>query len=164
MGAGERVAMMHHRPALCATFAAATLVIASFAAGCSGGPADPATTRRAPTASPGDNAAAQLSGHWVLTEIHQYTLPSDVWIIFYIEPGKISGFSGCNRFEAPLQVDGNRLTVGVLPQVNQTCSFEAMEAEVQFLRNLERVAGFTIESDGTLTLTALDFMLLRAKR
>ncbi len=82
----------------------------------------------------------------------------------FFADGNLSGRAACNYYEAEITVEGDKLGLAPMQQGHQECGDELMQAEVNFLRVLEPSNRFEIAPDGTLTLFAQDFMMLKARR
>jgi heat shock protein HslJ len=94
---------------------------------------------------------ATLSGTWVL----QPVLPSDTstdkipYIHFDLEKSEFSGFTGCNRMNGRLRLEGDRLTFD--PNLSLTKMVCQGYNEKAFIANLLRVTRYKI-SEGILEL------------
>jgi heat shock protein HslJ len=69
------------------------------------------------------------------------------------EAGRISGFSGCNRFMGGYTLDRDRVTIGPLAASMMACGDEATALEKAVQDGLAGTHRFTVAADG-LTLTA----------
>ena len=72
----------------------------------------------------------------------------------FSEDGRVSGNAGCNHYFASYQVDGDKLTLGVIGSTEMFCQEPegVMETESAFLKNLSNVAAFNIEGDRLVLL------------
>lgn len=61
--------------------------------------------------------------------------------------GKISGSTGCNRFSAPYELDGDRLTIGAVTTTQMACEAPADTVERRFLAALERVDRWKLDEE-----------------
>jgi heat shock protein HslJ len=68
------------------------------------------------------------------------------------EAGRVSGFSGCNRFMGSYTVDGDRVTLGQLAGTMMACPGAAMAIESAFNGSLAGTLQYAIAGD-RLTLT-----------
>ncbi|SFL35192.1 YbaY family lipoprotein [Shimia haliotis] len=59
--------------------------------------------------------------------------------------GRVSGSSGCNRFNGSVTVDGSALSFGPLASTRMACPAPLDAQERAFFGALERVAGFDVE-------------------
>jgi heat shock protein HslJ len=70
--------------------------------------------------------------------------------------GQVTGVAGCNNYNAPYTVEGDKLTIGPAASTRKTCPGEGvMEQEQQFLAALATVAKWQIDGD-KLTLRSTD--------
>ena len=71
--------------------------------------------------------------------------------------GTLSGNSGCNEYNGPYKVDGNRITIGPLVSTRMACSSPegVMEQEALYQAALQSAAVYRIESN-TLELRTQD--------
>ncbi|WP_322994156.1 META domain-containing protein [Castellaniella sp.] len=87
-------------------------------------------------------------GSWLLEDIRgggvidrvrtEMTLESD---------GRISGSGGCNRIMGQGKLDGETLTIGPLAGTRMACPPAVMEQEDRFLKTLEEVKGWRVETE-----------------
>jgi heat shock protein HslJ len=71
--------------------------------------------------------------------------PEDPILTLRLEAGRFTGFSGCNRYLAPVRETGTQpgaIEVGPGPATKMACPGPAGEAEERFLRQLEGVTRF----------------------
>lgn len=111
-----------------------------------------------------DDTMGGLAGVWTVTEIAFAELPPEATVTMIFASGMLSGLAACNIYEAEVGIEDGRLNLGQMELGSEECDTELMETEVNFLRVLERSNRFEISADGTLTLFALDFMMLKARR
>jgi len=67
--------------------------------------------------------------------------------------GKVSGFSGCNVYNAPVTISGATIKVGTAATTTMACDPDKTALEQAYLGNLGKAATFTATSD---TLTMFD--------
>jgi heat shock protein HslJ len=67
--------------------------------------------------------------------------------------GKVSGFSGCNVYNAPVTISGATIKVGTAATTMMACDADKTALEQAYLGNLGKAATFTATSD---TLTIFD--------
>jgi heat shock protein HslJ len=67
--------------------------------------------------------------------------------------GKVSGFAGCNVYNAPVTISGATIKVGTAATTAMACDADRTALEQAYLGNLARAATFTATSD---TLTMFD--------
>jgi heat shock protein HslJ len=89
----------------------------------------------------------------------EWSFPDDVGktarLIQFRSEGKVSGFTGCNRFTGSYSQDGDGLSIGPLATTRRACLPELMKREQQFLAML----GMVRHAEGTqlkLTLKGSD--------
>lgn len=90
---------------------------------------------------------------WQLHSAEGFSVPSQAELIpflEFIEPGKVSGFSGCNRFQGSVSIDGSALHFTPLAMSKRYC-METAEVESLFVQALAQVTKGHIMSN-TLTL------------
>lgn len=81
-------------------------------------------------------AEAKLSGTgWVLSSAGKRA-PT----IAFAADGKVSGFSGCNRFFGGYEQSGDKLSFSALAGTRMACKNDAMKVEQGFLDMLAKVA------------------------
>ncbi|WP_181702853.1 META domain-containing protein [Chthonobacter albigriseus] len=80
--------------------------------------------------------------------------------------GKVSGFSGCNRFSGPMRVQADRLDFGPMAATKMAClDAAANEAERVFLQALTRqVKTWAIENGRLLLRDASGAVVIEAGR
>ena len=66
-----------------------------------------------------------------------------------VRDGTISGNGGCNRYNGPVTIQGQQMTIGPIVSTKMAC--DAMEAETQYLTALQSVTAWEID-DQTLAL------------
>jgi heat shock protein HslJ len=75
----------------------------------------------------------------------------EVWIVFS-EAGKVSGFTGCNRFNASFESSDSTVTISAVAMTRMACLGDERAArETEFLKALEHAARFTLTTE-TLTI------------
>jgi heat shock protein HslJ len=111
-----------------------------------------------------------LDGEWVLN--YMMDAPGNFETIYPKAPelkiensdGKVSGFSGCNRFTGTVDVNGRNLKWGEnFGNTRKMCP--NMEAERFFLSSLKKATSYSVSNNGnTLDLIVGDVTLLRFER
>jgi putative lipoprotein len=88
----------------------------------------------------------------------------EVWIVFS-KTGKVSGSTGCNRFNASFESSDSTVMISVIAMTRMACLGEERAArEADFLKALEHAARFTLTTE-TLTLRdAMNAPLLTLER
>jgi putative lipoprotein len=114
-------------------------------------------------------AAASLDGDWTVTGVGGAGTVGEAPATLRFGPdGRLSGSSGCNafggRYEAGTGADGPTLTVGPLAVSQRACEAAVDAQERRLVGALGAAAGYRIEADGTLTITAKDGTTIRARR
>ena len=69
--------------------------------------------------------------------------------------GKVSGFAGCNVYNASAAIDGAKLTIGQAATTMKACDAAVSAVEKAYLANLAKSATFTATADG-LTIFGSD--------
>jgi heat shock protein HslJ len=79
--------------------------------------------------------------------------------------GRVSGNAGCNTYNAPYTVDGDKITIGPLATTRKMCADPAgvMDQEAQFLSALQTAATWKIDGDQLGMRTAADAMAVNGK-
>ncbi len=119
---------------------AALLLLGSLIAACSAGP----------------GTGGQLEGtDWVLRSYAQegslVTVPETLFADAEFKANRVSGYSGCNTFDALYRSGGRTLFIGVPATTFMACSEEANAFESAYLAGLE-ASRFYSERRGTLTI------------
>lgn len=86
-----------------------------------------------------------LDGRWDVQRIAGASLGEDVRIEIEIDAaqGEMTGFTGCNRFTAPVSAFGETLAIGAVSEQDAPCaSVAAATDETRFLMVLPSVARF----------------------
>jgi heat shock protein HslJ/chitodextrinase len=87
--------------------------------------------------------------NWSLVEAATFDVEP---ITALFEGGIVSGFSGCNTYNANYQSDGSNLTISNLTTTQAVCDEAATTRENKYLANLSSVNGYVVQGD-QLTLT-----------
>jgi heat shock protein HslJ len=74
---------------------------------------------------------------------------------------RVGGSTGCNRFNAPYEVEGDRLALGPIATTQIACAPPASDVERAYLAALERVAAWRLEQGELVLLDDADGELLR---
>jgi heat shock protein HslJ len=77
--------------------------------------------------------------------------------------GRVSGFSGCNQFNAPYTLDGDRLELGEIASTKMACPAPGDAVEPAYLETLGAVAGWRIEGDELVLVDQNSKELLRLR-
>lgn len=124
-------------------------------------PAEPTQTEKTETVD------KSLDGTWELVYImgpgkDLATLYGDKkpTITFDVAGKKVNGYSGCNRFNGPLNVNGHRIRFENMAMTRMACPGEG---ENVFMGELEKVNTFSV-SDGTLHFIMGDIVNMTFER
>ena len=63
----------------------------------------------------------------------------------FTEPGRAAGRAGCNRYSAPIEVDGNALRFGDAIATKMACVEALMDQENRFLAALRGVRSYRVQ-------------------
>ncbi len=106
-----------------------------------------------PAAPPAAQAAGTLEGpRWVLVS-YAGTDGKTVQVLpgtettAQFENGTVSGSAGCNRYNAPYTVDGNKIQIGLGMSTMMACPPPIMDQEAAYLANLQAAASYKIAGD-----------------
>ncbi|MFH7598198.1 META domain-containing protein [Streptomyces racemochromogenes] len=156
--------ILRHRPRPVA--GALVLVLAAALAGCTGTPQSDAPVPAPASATPPVPDAPLTATQWTVTALSGTPVPAAAAgrARFTLAPGGTAGGSlGCNRFSAPVAVEGATVTFGPLTSTRMACEGPAGEVE-RTLTGLFGAGPLTWRVQGrTLTLTAPDGRALTAE-
>ncbi|HET6444162.1 MAG TPA: META domain-containing protein [candidate division Zixibacteria bacterium] len=93
-----------------------------------------------------EEQAQVTSTIWAATSIRGQSVLEGSGVVMGIAPGRIGGFSGCNTYFGPVEVDRNKVSVGPLSSTRVACAEELMTQESEYLAALDSAA--TVEIDG----------------
>ena len=85
---------------------------------------------------------------WVLTQFvaeDGSTESVDVGVDAEFDGSQISGMSGCNRYNASYEADGDKISFGPIAGTQMACPDPEMAVEARYLQLLESVATFEVE-------------------
>ena len=106
-----------------------------------------------PAAPPAAQAAGTLEGpRWVLVSYAGtdgktvQALPGTETTAQFAN-GTVSGSAGCNRYNAPYTVDGNKIQIGLGMSTMMACPPPIMDQEAAYLANLQAAASYKIAGD-----------------
>ncbi len=99
--------------------------------------------------------AAGLAGsEWRPVKIGERVLPESASIFVKFEAGgRLSGYSGCNRFFGSYEIADDGITIGPLGATRMACPEPVMALESVFLETLQAAEGFARD---TIRLTLID--------
>jgi heat shock protein HslJ len=115
----------------------------------------------------GDNETQGLEGpKWVLTAYLadgsiQQALPSPPVEATFAD-GRVNGTGGCNLYSGSYQLDGDKLSIGLLISTQRACEPPILDQETAYYRDLQSAGSYQIDTN-TLTIrdgsgtTVLDF-------
>ncbi len=90
-------------------------------------------------------------GTWVMTgynngkqAVVSASADTEVTAIFGAD-GQLSGSAGCNRYNAPYTVDGNKIKIGMAITTLMACEQSIMDQEQQYLAAIQTAATYKIE-------------------
>ena len=106
-----------------------------------------------PAAPPAAQAAGTLEGpRWVLVSYAGQdgktvqAIPGTETTAQFAS-GTVSGSAGCNRYNAPYTVDGNKIQIGLGMLTVMACPPPIMDQEAAYLANLQAAASYKITGD-----------------
>ncbi len=108
-------------------------------------------------ASPVAQAAlslADLKGTWLIEDIDRRGVIDNAHLTLdFTQPGRISGFSGCNRYSGAFTVTGQKVKVGPLISTRMMCTPALMDLEDRLLKSLQQAKKLRFSTDEALILT-----------
>lgn len=113
----------------------------------------------------GDPRDLLEGAEWTVTAIDGEPVPEAVEATLkFLEPDRIAGSSGCNRFMGGYELTGEGLSFGTLAGTMMACPEPKMAFEQQFLARLQQVARFELTAEGTLVLVTQGGQRITAAR
>jgi heat shock protein HslJ/uncharacterized lipoprotein NlpE involved in copper resistance len=102
--------------------------------------------------------SARLGGtSWVLTEINHAAPPAGIGegeaSIRFLQDGRVSGFTGCNRFNGPYTLAGRFVHFGLLVTTRMACPVSA-NIEIPYMKALEDARQIDVQGDSFYLLNA----------
>jgi heat shock protein HslJ len=85
---------------------------------------------------------------WILTQFVAEdggTEIVDVGVDAEFDGSRVSGTSGCNRYNGPYEASGNEISLGPLAGTQMACPEPEMRVEARYLQLLDSVATFEVE-------------------
>jgi heat shock protein HslJ len=107
----------------------AVAFLAISGSGCATGADDSVTSAAADVPS---MQVALRGGQWVLAPGGSVEPGDDAALTLRVEEGTVSGSAGCNSYRGPIEVVGNRVTVGKLATTLRACEDAVMRVEDEF--------------------------------
>lgn len=131
-----------------ALLAASSLILLVSLAGCGG--------------DGGGDASDIQNTPWALVSGAEITLSGGIVpSVAFLDGGKASGNSGCNRFMTDYTLDGDSLSFGQIAGTMMACQPPADEIEKAYLAALEKVASWEVDSEQLVLSDADGNELLR---
>ena len=92
------------------------------------------------TAQPPGPLPDGLTGtRWIAKTVAGHAVPEEVAVsLEFLEPGRVSGRSGCNRYGGPIGVDAGRLVIGPLAMTRMACPPPQSEFEALFVAAVDK--------------------------
>jgi heat shock protein HslJ len=97
--------------------------------------------------SPARDVANLAGTAWVAEEIDGRDVINRAEPTVEFRSDRVTGFAGCNRYDAPLSISGNNLHIGKADIARRTCSSELMGQELRFLAALAATTTYHAEGD-----------------
>lgn len=96
-----------------------------------------------------------LSGEWRVIQIGTESVPADADVSMIFTESRVSGASGCNRYNATITRDAVKgVRFGPLMMTRMACAPSLMALEQAFAAALSSTTAFDQTNDATLTLLA----------
>jgi heat shock protein HslJ len=106
----------------------------------------------------------ELTGEFHIISIHKIAnLPDNLTISLDRSVGKVSGYSGCNRYFGSFILEGKSLTFDQMGSTRKMCFGDANKIENEFLKLLPKIKTFTFENN-TLNFISNGDILIKAKK
>lgn len=107
--------------------------------------------------------AQSLTGNWQVISLGDAALPDEASVTLDFATDRVSGRSGCNRYNGAFSQNGESVTFGPTAMTRMACPPPLMEMETQFTKALAGTTGFLISEDGTLLLYSGGGVVMRAR-
>lgn len=113
---------------------------------------------------------SKLEGEWKLKNIDGVEASSKFagegaevpTISFSLTDNKVSGYSGCNRYNATFTIDNDQLIVGAIMSTKMACP--NMEGEAQFTQAISDTSSISIPNDNILQLAKNGTVILEFEK
>ena len=115
----------------------------------------------APPSEPVQNA--NLTGNWQVIAINGAPVRGAT-VTMDMAAGKISGSSGCNRYNSSYTQSGYTLTFAPAAMTRMACAPAEMKAEAQFGKALDSVTSYSFSSNGELQMFSGNALVMQAGR
>jgi putative lipoprotein len=110
-------------------------------------------------------AAVELSGNWTLATLRGAALVPDTAITLgFDKSGRVAGSGGCNRYAAPISLDGSNLKIGQPVSTRMVGAKPVMAQENRYLQALGKVAGFELDAGALILRDAGGAEVMRFNR
>jgi heat shock protein HslJ len=103
-------------------------------------------------------------GVWLVEDVNGGGVIDNARLDASFADGKVSGRSGCNRYNGGWQQDGATIKVGPLMSTRMACAPALMTLEQKFLAALEAATLVSFDATGAAFLKAPDGRVLRLRR
>lgn len=102
---------------------------------------------------------------WVVTEVAAQPVADTAGLSFSVaHDGAITGNGGCNSFAGHADLDAGVMTIGPLLSTRMACDEDRMALEARYLKALEQVRWFVLDTTGHLRLQREDGSLVLCLR
>jgi len=108
-------------------------------------------------AEQGATTVSLVGTEWKVADIGGKAVadPSQTSMQFAAE-GNVSGSTGCNNFTGTAKIEGDQVSFNPLATTRKACQGELATQEQTFLKAIESVHRFTVDSAGNLQLLGAD--------
>lgn len=84
---------------------------------------------------------------WILLSLNGKPAASGTQITLDIEDGKLSGYTGCNRYGTEYQEENGLLQLGMIQQTLQGCADPIGSQEAEYMETLNRITQYALGED-----------------
>ena len=114
-------------------------------------------------------AGSLAGGQWQVEDLNGGGVIDDARLEMTFEPGdqgggRVSGVSGCNRFNGRWQQQGATVALGPLAGTRMACAQALMELEGKFLATLAAVTMVSFDATGAAFLKAPDGRVIKVRK
>lgn len=103
-------------------------------------------------------------GVWLVEDVNGGGVIDNARLDASFGEGRVSGRSGCNRYNGGWQQDGSKIDLGPLMTTRMACAPALMMLEQKFLAVLEAAALVSFDASGAAFLKAPDGRVVRLRR
>ena len=96
-------------------------------------------------ASAPEGEAATIAGPWLAEDIEGGGVIDNAQTTLEIADGRVFGRGGCNRYSGSAEIDGDKISFGMIVATQIGCVEAVMNQEMKFIEALGRVASFRID-------------------